>query len=234
MERRSSHEPPGLCLCRACAHDCSASLSLPSLATPASRQRTGRPHLDTLQMGRLAPLRSVLREVNQAGLHGEGWIEVPVWLDLPCFSTLSSPPHPGASPVPADRGRSTHCSLPTPPSPESPLDHSPLTNATISPFPELNFITQSPEPARHGPHLPSPDAFHLTRRRGGVSWRWGLLELEVGNDWEESMGREWGWGGEGGALMESPLSRKAEFDSCYFPSAPPLRWGHMNYLGSII
>ncbi|KAM7230294.1 hypothetical protein CapIbe_019011 [Capra ibex] len=32
---------------------------------------------------------------------------------------------------------------------------------------ELNFITQSPEAARHGPHFPNPDAFHLTRRRGG-------------------------------------------------------------------
>ncbi|KAI4553632.1 hypothetical protein MJT46_015812 [Ovis ammon polii x Ovis aries] len=34
---------------------------------------------------------------------------------------------------------------------------------------ELNFITQSPEVARHGPHFPNPDAFHLTRRRGGRS-----------------------------------------------------------------
>nr|XP_020728180.1 pre-mRNA-splicing factor cwc-21-like [Odocoileus virginianus texanus] len=31
---------------------------------------------------------------------------------------------------------------------------------------ELNFVTQPPEAARHGPHFPNPDAFHLTRRRG--------------------------------------------------------------------
>jgi hypothetical protein len=71
-------------------------------------------------------------------------------------------------------------------------------------FSELNFITQSPESARHGPHFPNSAICHLTRRRGGVSWRLTFIG-----------GR--GDGGESccacGArlLMESLPSRSTEF-----------------------
>ena len=111
---------------------------------------------------------------TQASTDGEGRGRV-----LLLLSQLH-PPDPGASPVPTHRDTPHHCSLPAPSWLESLWGHPPLTDA-FSPFPELNFVTQSPEAARHGPHFPNPDAFHLTRRRGVVSWRLGFCG-------------SWGWG----------------------------------------
>ena len=158
------------------AYDHSASLPLPSQATPAIRQRTGRPHPNTLLAGRLVPLRW---DLGEGEAHpSESW-----WRrqgQSPPASLPAPPPDPGASPVPTHRDTPHHCSLPAPSWLESLWGHPPLTDA-FSPFPELNFVTQSPEAARHGPHFPNPDAFHLTRRRGVVSWRLGFCG-------------SWGWG----------------------------------------
>lgn len=168
-------KPPasGLLSLQSTRRDHSATLPLPSQAIQQRTEGSGT-HPDTPASGWTSSPKMGLEPGRawEGCLDGKGRGWVPLRLVSPWGQVerrgspacLLSPAPPALSPLPAPGGAPHHCSLPI--LTQVPV-RSPILNQCHLPFSRAEFVTQSPEPARHGPHLPNPDTLHLSRRRGG-------------------------------------------------------------------